>query len=172
MKIDIAELRKFQDFWGPVLGTIPAVIEMVERKADLDRSVESAKREYDKVNAHIEKQLQIGTEQIDAAVVRLQEVEATRAQVLLEITAAKSKAAEAAALEQAARQEELKAVNAKITEASGRLKKVDKEYATKLAQKQADHDKAVAAMAAEVAELEARKEEVRAVIDSLKAKLG
>ncbi len=172
MSVNLSELRKFQDIWGPVLQTIPAVIEMVERKDDLDRSIAAAQREYDKVKTHIEDQLKIGTAQIDAAVVRLHEAEAKRAEVLKDIEAAKAKAREDASAAEQAKQERLAVVNAKIVEASNKLSVVEKDYSAKLAQERAAHAEATAAMQAEIAALEARKNDVQAALDSLKAKLG
>jgi len=39
MSIDIGALRKFQDLWGPVLETIPAVIEATAKQDDLARAI-------------------------------------------------------------------------------------------------------------------------------------
>lgn len=172
MSVNLSELRKFQEIWGPVLQTIPAVVDMVERKDDLERAIASAQREYEKVKTHIETQLQVGTAQIDEAVVKLNAIEAQRAQVAQDIEAAKAQAREDAVVAERAKQERLSAANAKIAEAAGKLSSVEKEYATKLAQERTAHAEAVSVLSAEIAALEARKNDVQAALDSLKAKLG
>ena len=39
MAIDVGALRRFQETWGPVLDAIPAVVNMAEQQADLDRAL-------------------------------------------------------------------------------------------------------------------------------------
>ena len=37
--IDIGAIRAFQNMWGPVLQVLPAIMDTVERKADIDREL-------------------------------------------------------------------------------------------------------------------------------------
>ena len=43
MAIDINALRKFQETWSPVMDAIPAVMDMVAKQADMDRSMAKAR---------------------------------------------------------------------------------------------------------------------------------
>lgn len=172
MAINVVELRKFQELFGPVLAAIPAVLDLDAQMADAERAVAAAKREYDQIKAGIEEQLRIGTEQVDAAVKRLQETEATRTALMREITDERSRAAAAAQAAIDARDAKLASISVGISEATQRAAQVDREYAKKLADAKAAHQQAVTELNDEITELLARRDAIRSSLDELKAKLG
>ena len=172
MSVNLVELRKFQQLWGPVLQTIPAVVEMVERKDDLDRAIAAAKHEYETVKANIDTEIELATTRLDEAALKLTELETQRGAIKAEIEAAKQAAAEAAAVAEKQKQEKLAVVTARIAEASKQLAGIDKEAAAKLAVAREVHSGAVAQMTAEIEALEAKKSDVQSALDSLKARLG
>jgi len=54
MAIDINALRKFQETWSPVMDAIPAVMDMVAKQADMDRSMAQAKKDLEAAQAEVQ----------------------------------------------------------------------------------------------------------------------
>lgn len=172
MTIDVGALRKFQDLFGPAIEAIPAVIEAVERKADMDREVAAHRAKMDKAQAEIQKAY-------DAADVRLNQFNADisalqvqKTELEVSIRDAKREAAEAARTAKAKAEADLDAVIRAVEQTKAVLAGVEAQVAARTAAAEAEHKVAVAAMQDEIAQLDKRRKTAEAALETLRAKLG
>ena len=172
MAINVGALRKFQEVWGPVLDAIPAVVEMTERQADMEREANSHRAEMDKAKAEIQKaydEADVRLSQFNSVISELQEQKNATA---AEIREMKRKATEAAKAAQDKADAKLADVERAIDVAVNKLKTIDVDYAERTMLAKTAHEVEVKAMAAEIADLEKRKAAAEKALDALRAKLG
>lgn len=172
MTIDIGALRKFQETWAPVMDAIPAVVEMVERKADMEREVGAHRAAMEKAQAEIQKAYDtadLRIAQFNDDISRLGDMKAALVQEIADTRAAARAAAEE---ERAAATAQLAAIQEQTAQANAQLATVNAQIAAQTAEAQAAHTAAVSAMSAEIADLEKRRAAAEKALDALRAKLG
>lgn len=172
MTIDTGALRKFQEVWGPVLTAIPAVLDMVEREADLDRALNVKRVELEKAQKQIDSAFEEADKRLQAVNAEMTATMERSYKTQQEITEAKRKASVEAADAVAQKNATLTSLQAEITSTQSQLQGLQGEYANKRAAAEADHAQVVKAMNAEIADLEHRKAIAQAALDAIKAKLG
>ena len=172
MAVDIGALRKFQDLWGPVLETIPAVMDSVAKQADMDRALAQAKSDYEKAKAEVQavyddadKRIAVANEVLAAIADKQQ-----KAQEALD-AAVVAADARARAIEQEA-DVRIRSAQDKVLEAEKRLTELDAEAVKRMQAVEEAHAKAMTAFEAEVKALEDRKAKAEKAIEALKAKFG
>lgn len=172
MTIDTSALRKFQELWGPVLQTIPAVLDAAEREADLDRAINLKRMELERVQADL-------AEKVAAAERRVQSLNGDAAAalerkqaVLKELSEAKAAAAKQAAEAATQRAAELEAAKAAAASVQEQLAGLQADYTAKRAAAEAEHAQALRAMEAEIAQLATKRANAEQALRDLKAKLG
>lgn len=172
MAINVGALRKFQEVWGPVLDAIPAVVEMTERQADMEREVNAHRAEMDKAKAEIQKAYDEADVRLAAFNDEISKLQAQKNELATEIRENKRKATEAAKAAQDKADAKLAEVERAIEVSVNKLKTVDVDYAERTMIAKAAHEAEVKAMLAEITDLEKRKAAAEKALDSLRAKLG
>lgn len=172
MAVDIGALRKFQELWGPVLESIPAVMDAVAKQADFDRALRAAKADLEKANADI-------LSAKDAAeTIRTKsaaEFEALNAKMQAAIEAADRRAYDAeedsrARINRA--KEKAATAEAQADRQKAAVEAAEAQVKVKIAEVEKLHAEAVAAKEAEIAALEKRQAAAEKAIETLKSKLG
>ena len=172
MTIDVSALRKFQEVFGPAIEAIPAVINMAESQADMNRAVEKARKDYQAMlDQHA--QLEAGSKNALAALAQQREDAKAALDKIKTETAVERKNSKAER-EDAERQHmaAMAAKKAEIDLANVKLSQIDSEIAAKLAEAEAQKRAKMAELDEEIRARELRKAEIQEAIDSLKAKLG
>lgn len=171
-ELNVSALRQFQSMWEPVVKAIPAVLEMAEKKADLDKAlqvhaatVEKARKASEKEVARIAADVASAQAQLDAMgvqkaalAVQHQQLQADLLQ-RLERAEAEAKAAEARAVAVQI------ACDSKSAAAEAEAKaRIDAAKSAADAQTQV--------LMADIADLEKRRAAAEKALDTLRAKLG
>lgn len=172
MAIDVGALRRFQETWGPVLDAIPAVVNMAEQQADLDRALAKKKVELAAATKEVEAAFAEADVRLEAVNRELTSVLDQKAATLAEIGNARTQADVAAKAAESDAKKRLDAITQKVDVKSAELATVDAKIVAETNAALAAHDKAVAAMSAEIQDLEKRKAAAEKALDSLRAKLG
>ena len=172
MTVDIGALRKFQDLWGPVLETIPAVIEATAKQDDLARAIAAERKALDKAKQDVTAAYDEADKRLAAVNAELDSVRAQKAQVIAGIEGLQQKAKEDAAAALDAVQAKLDVANKSLAQATEKLNGVESDYASKTAMAQAAHDAVLSKMASEVKAMEDRQAKAEKALEALKAKLG
>lgn len=172
MAIDVGALRRFQETWGPVLDAIPAVVNMAEQQADLDRALAKKRIELTAATKEVEAAFAEADVRLEAVNKELTAVLDQKSATLAEIGNARTEASVAAKAAEADTQKRLDAVVQRIAERNAELASVDVTITAETNAALAAHVKAVAAMSAEIQDLEKRKAAAEKALDSLRAKLG
>ena len=172
MTIDISALRRFQEVWEPVIQAIPAVLDMAERQADLERGLNIRKLELEKAGSEIaaayeeaDKKLAVVNQELDNAV-------QAKNEALQEASEIRSKAqADAAEIERAKRAS-LSALDEQISKVKTELSNLNSDFAARRAAAQAAHSAMVKSLAGEIEDLQLRKQAAEQALAEIKAKLG
>lgn len=172
MSIDVSSLRRFQEIWEPVIQSIPAVINMVEMEADLDRSLAIKRSQLEKAQKEIDAAYDQANVRLSDAKGELAAIASQKEDVQKAITAAQVSARQAIAVAEEEKKEALASFNASIAEVQTKLKSLQGEYDAKRAKAEAEHSELVQAMVAEIDDLNARKEAAKQALDAIKATLG
>lgn len=172
MAIDVGALRRFQETWGPVLDAIPAVVNMAEQQADLDRALAKKRIELTAATKEVEAAFAEADVRLEAVNRELTSVLDQKAATLAEIGNARTQADVAAKAAEVDAKKRLDAITQKVDVKSAELATVDAKIVAETNAALAAHDKAVAAMSAEIQDLEKRKAAAEKALDSLRAKLG
>lgn len=172
MTIDTGTLRKFQELWTPVVQAIPAVLDMVEREADLDRALQVKRTELEKVQKEIQAALDEADQRLSFANSNLDAIADQKRAIQREIAEVKSKANIEAAEAEQTKKAMLDGLQASVNSVQAQLQGLQAEYAAKRAKAEADHAAAVKALEADIAELDARKAAAETALRDIKAKLG
>jgi chromosome segregation ATPase len=172
MAIDVNALRKFQETWAPVMEAIPAVMDAVAKKADMDRALAAQQSELTKAKAEIQKVYDEAEKRLTAANVTIKAMLDRQAQISQAIDAARKDADEKAKVAQEAAMQRLAAVESRLAGAEAKLKTVDADIRRKTDAAMADHAAQVEAMESEIKELDKRRAAAEKALESLRAKLG
>lgn len=172
MAIDIGALRAFQNTWSAVIEAIPAVINMAEQQADLDRALKLKATELQKADKEIESAFVEANARLTVLNEQLVATSNQKAEVLAGIEGARQQATKAAAEAAAKAKLALATVDQKIAAQTAVLSTVDAQINERLATATAAHTAAVASMEAEIKDLERRKSVAEKALDTLRAKLG
>lgn len=172
MSVDIGALRKFQDLWGPVLETIPAVIEATAKQDDLARAIAAQNKLLDKAKQDVTTAYEEADKRLAAVNEELSSLQAQKVQVAAGIASDQAKANEAAAAAMADMQAKLDLAGQRLAQATEKLNGVEADFAAKTAMAQAAHDAVLSNMAGEVKAMEDRQAKAEKALEALKAKLG
>lgn len=172
MSIDVSSLRRFQELWEPVIQSIPAVLNMVEMEADMDRALAAKKAELDKVQKAIDAAQEQAQIKLNDANSELAAVASKKEALQQEVTELSIKAKDISDNVDKQRQEAVGLVNAAVAEVKAKLNEIQGEYSAKRAKAEAEHSKMITQMVAEIDALNERKEAAQAALDEIKAKLG
>ena len=170
--IDVGALKTFQAQWGPVLDSIPAVLDMVERKADLDRAMAKYEQDVEDVRssgAKLQAQMDAKLANAQAELDGLQERKLGWLQDLADFRAAAD--AERTATEQTMA-EQAAAAKAKVDEITAQAGSLEAEYAAKRKDAEDAHSALLAQQAAEIADMEATRAKTEKALEAIRAKLG
>lgn len=172
MAVDVSALRKFQDLWGPVLESLPAVMDAVAKQADLDRALqkskkdlEDAKKEVADAKAEAQRIRDKAAEEDASLIAKFNAAVASAEQRVKDAEEAAQKRIDDAAAKVSAVEQKLAQHQAAITAAEARSK-------AKLAEMQKEQDDLLQAHEAEIKSLEDRKAKAEKAIETLKSKLG
>jgi chromosome segregation ATPase len=172
MTISIGELRKFQDTWGPVIATIPAVINMVEMEADLNRALVTKRQEFEAAEKSIASAFEEADKLLEKINQELEAVSKEKQALREEIDASRTKFAEQARQIEVDRDASLSGIQAAIADAQGKATQAIQEAEASVAKAQADAAVQKAEMEAEIKDLEKRRAAAEKALDTLRAKLG
>lgn len=172
MTIDTGALRKFQEIWNPVIKAIPAVLDMAERQADLERGIQAKQQELERIQKEIVAAIEEADRRISDANASLDSVAEQKRALQRDISEAKSKANIEAAEAEQTKKAMLDGLQASIVAVQAQLQGLQAEYAAKRAKAEEDHVTAVKVFEADITELNARKSAAEVVLRDLKAKLG
>ena len=172
MAIDVGALRRFQETWGPVLDAIPAVVNMAEQQADLDRALAKKRIELTAATKEVEAAFAEADVRLEAVNKELTAVLDQKSATLAEIGNARTQADVAAKAAEVDAKKRLDAITQKVDVKSAELATVDAKIVAETNAALAEHAKAVAAMSAEIQDLEKRKAAAEKALDTLRAKLG
>lgn len=172
MSIDTSALRKFQDVWGPVLQTIPAVLDAAEREADLDRAINAKRIELERLKKEIAEKLVAAENRVKSmnadAAVALERKQA----IAREVAEARAASAQQAAADAAQRAEELAAAKALAADVQSQIANLQADYAAKRDAAEAEHQSAVKGLQAEIKAFEARRAAAEKSLNALRERLG
>jgi len=166
------ELQKFLDLWGPVVASLPAVINSLERENDLNRNLAIMEARLQELNKQCEDAAGCATEALNKIRDELDAVQAQKANVATEVLAAKGQAQKDIADAKKAADVDIAAHKARAAKARSDAAAVEKDAAVRIAKADADITAKVAAGEAVLAELEARRLIAEKVLADLRAKLG
>lgn len=172
MAVDVSALRKFQDLWGPVLESIPAVMDAVAKQNDLDRALQKAKKELEDAKK------EVADAKVEAQSIRDKAAEED-ATLVAKFNAAVAAAEQRVRDAEDAAQKRINEVGAKVIAAEQKLAQhqaaitaAEARSKANIAAAEKQHAEAVKAKEAEIKALEDRKAVVEAAIETLKSKLG
>jgi chromosome segregation ATPase len=171
MPVNISELQKFADTFGPAIEAIPAVISAVNQQQDLDRHIEQKKYELQEIMKSVDN----AKTQADGLIAIAQdECESLKIQAQNEVNAIKEagcKAKKAAEDQKAKIEAQLVAAAGKVTDAETKAAAAEEAMRSKLAALDEAHNARVLALTAEVEALEDRKAKAEKALLALRAKL-
>jgi chromosome segregation ATPase len=172
MTIDTNALRKFQDLWGPVLNSIPAVLDAVAQQRDVEQFLQTKRIEAVEADKKIANAFEEADKRLSSVNAEMEQAMQKKAKALADIEAAKkAQAAEQAKAEEAQRKL-LDEWNQKIASLQSQFSSVQADYNKKVADAEADFAGRVLALEAEVKELEKRKAAAEKALDTLRNRLG
>jgi chromosome segregation ATPase len=170
--MDVAALRAFQDVWGPVISAIPAVINMAESFADVERGLAAKQKELADVMAKVDSSMDAGNAKYAALQDEIAKAAVTLADLNAQINAKQVEAKDAAAAAKAAASAEVSKVRAEVAaEIKGIRAKVKADTADLEAVK-AEKQAVVAAAQEQLVEIEKRTATAEKALAALRAKLG
>jgi uncharacterized protein YhaN len=172
MPIDTTALRKFQDVWGPVLDAIPAVLEAVAQKTDVERELRIKQVEIDDADKKVAKAFEEADKRLSSVNSEMEQAMQQREKALADIEEAKKAQAADNAKAEEAQRKLLDEWNQKIASLQSQFSNVQTDYNKKVADAEADFAGRVLALEAEVKELEKRKATAEKALDTLRNKLG
>lgn len=170
--MDVAALRAFQSTWGPVIDAIPAVINMAEQFADIERGIVSKQKELAAVIAKVESamdegnakyadlQKKIGEAEVALAAAR-DNLQARQGELAAELRAEQEQATSNIAKVKAETEATIRAIKEQVVGEADKLQQVRKEQAAELA-----------AAEERLAEVEKRVKSAESSLAALRAKLG
>lgn len=169
--IDIVALRKFQEQWKPVVDAIPAVLEMAERKADLDRALEKHKSDVEKARKTAEQEMRKAADAIekaqadyDALLQKQRELQSSIADTHAQAEIARQEAADSVGKAQA----DAKAATNKIV---SQAKQAQADALAEALRAKTAHADTVLLFEAEIKDLEDRRTKAEKALAALRAKL-
>lgn len=172
MSINTKELQRFHDVWGPMINSLPTVINATERMADLEKYLAELNAKADTVKVESQRELDLKNAQVSAANEQLNTLRAKKRQIESETDAAlKIQKAKMAQIQSE--------VEAKVAECSDRVNAAQARAAQAEAMAAAmfaEADKVVAdkmvELGKEVAAADKRVRDAETALDKLRAKLG
>lgn len=171
MNVDIGALRKFEEVFGPAIASIPAVIDAVASKNDLERHIAQKQVELQQVMDRIEATKQEGEEFIKTTQARADSMLNAADKKVQDAALEADKVREAAQAARTAAEAKLAEFNARIMEASNKVRDAEDEAAKKLAALDLAHATKVKQLESEVEDLEARRAKAEKSLAALRAKL-
>ena len=172
MPIDTSALRKFQDVWGPVLEAIPAVLEATAKKADVDRELRIKQVELDEADKKIAKAFEEADRRLSSVNSEMEQAVEQKAKALADIEAAKKAQAADNAKAEEVQRKIADEWNKKIAGLQSQFSNVEIEHAKKVSAAEADFAAKIAALDADVKDLEKRKATAEKALETLRSKLG
>lgn len=172
MAIDTSALRKFQDVWGPVLQTIPAVLDAAEREADLDRAINAKRIEFGRIQSEIDDKIAAAENRVKSLNADAAAALERKQAMLKDLAEAKAAAAQQAAADAAQRAAELEAAKGALAEVQGQIARLQADYSAKRVAAEAEHAEAVRQLNAEIAQLTTKKANVEQALRDLKSRLS
>lgn len=172
MPIDTNALRKFQDVFTPILELIPTVLDAEAAKRDLDRAILIKKAEYEKAEKDIAKAFEEADKRLSSVNSEMEKAMQQKVQALADIEAAKKADSEEREKTQEAQRQAVEELNKRTAILQSQYSAIDSEYAKKVSDAEANYAAKIAAMEAEVKELEKRKVAAEKALDALRSKLG
>jgi hypothetical protein len=172
MEINSRELQKFLDVFGPVVATLPAVINAAEKKEELGRHIAILEGRRDAAVADAAKVTADSVAAVAQANTDLKDIAAQKAALAQEIKASaadnKAKIAEAKKVAQVSIDEVNAGVEQAKVAAADEVAKIEAQKTEAWASLAA----ASADLTAQIADLEKRKTAAEKALDTLRAKLG
>ena len=172
MPIDTSALRKFQDVWGPVLDAIPAVLEAVAKKADVERELRIKQTELEGADVKISDAFVEANKRLSSVNSEMEQAVEQKAKALADIEAAKKAWAAANASAEEVQRKIADEWNKKIAALQSQFSNVEAEHAKKVSAAEADFASKIAALDADVKDLEKRKATAEKALETLRSKLG
>jgi hypothetical protein len=170
--IDVGALKQFQAQWGPVLAAVPAVLEAVERKADLDRAMAKYTADVEKVRKVAVKEEAAAETRLADARAGLEDLQAQRDVWLQELADFRKEAeAERAAVEQA-NAEAAATARKRVADITARAEGLEAEYAAKKQAAEDAHNALLAEQQAVVDAMDATRAKAEKALEAIRTKLG
>jgi hypothetical protein len=172
ISIDIGALHSFQNAWGPILTAIPAVINMAEQQADLNRALAAKRLELTAASDEIDAAFKEANSRLVVLNQEMTKVLAQKADVMASIEAATVAAAKAAQAAEVAAKAKLAETLKTLAARSEELAAMGADIDAKAAAASAAHANAVAVRNVEIQDLEKRKAAAEKALDTLRSRLG
>jgi hypothetical protein len=170
--IDIGALHSFQNAWGPVLAAIPAVINMAEQQADLNRALAAKRLELTSASDEIDAAFKEANSRLATLNQEMTKVLAQKADVMASIEAAIVAADKTAQAAEAAAKTQLGETLKTLAARSEELAAMGVDIEAKAAAASSAHANAVAVRNVEIQDLEKRKAAAEKALDTLRSRLG
>lgn len=172
INIDIGTLHSFQNAWGPVIAAIPAVINMAEQQADLNRALAAKRLELTAASDEIDAAFKEANSRLATLNQEMTEVLDKKADVMASIEAATVAAAKAAQAAEVAAKTKLEETLKILAARSEELAAMGADIDAKAAAASTAHANAVAVRTVEIQDLEKRKAAAEKALDTLRSRLG
>jgi hypothetical protein len=170
--MDINALRKFADTFGPAIEAIPAVIDAVSKKADLDREMAVLLKDIAAAKVEIQKSYDEADARIAVANQTLTELLEKQGQVVKETDAARKAADEKAKRTLTATNDKVVAAEAQLAGLQNKILSADADLQAKLQAMELEASNKQAELEAKTKDAEKRFAAAEKALESLKAKLG
>ena len=170
--IDVGAVKQFQAIWGPVLDTIPAVLDLAAKQSDLEREINAKQKLLDKLTKQVEAAAAESEAQIAALKEAAQAVSIEHSKVASEVGDAKL------ALNKELEEYKLQIkgsidiANAEAAQAVKDAKQAVKANNARIAELDAEYNGRRDALEAEIKAIEDRKAVAEKALDAIRAKLG
>lgn len=166
------ELQKFLDLWGPVIASLPTVINALERENDLTRNLAIMEARLQDLN----KQCELAQSSVWAEMAKAHEelavIQAQKAETATEVKEAKAQAKKDVAEAKKTADAAIAAHETRVEKSKAYADKVEQDTAARVTKADSYLISKVADGEATLAELEARRLIAEGVLADLRAKLG
>jgi len=170
--MDVSALRAFQDVWGPVVASIPAVLNMAESFADVERGLAAKQKELAEVMAKVDSAMDEGNARYAALQGELAAAQTRLADLNTQITAKQTEAKDAAAAAKAAASAEIAKVKAEVAAEIRGIRAEVKADADALDALKVEKQAVVADAQVKLDDIEKRAVAAEKSLATLRAKLG
>lgn len=170
--MDVSALNQFYSAMKPIMDAIPAVLEMVEQQADMERAASVYRAEVESIKASGKDAQDAVDNAVTALKIELADLEEQKQTVLRGIAAAEEAVKAAKAASQDAINTAKYAADAAIVQHKARASAAEFDANERVSAAEATATERAAELEKSIADLEKREAAAQASLEALRAKLG